>query len=113
MQRLLAAALLACYGILGAIATGPHAHDAAPAAPWSSTDGPSWQAGAFPVETGDPAAPRAHCPLCTWSRAQVQPGMMADREPAPPIPGLGTFIPSAAGWPPVRRGVLLRAPPAV
>lgn len=111
MQRLLAAALLACYGILGAIATGPHGHEAGPPAPSHVLHGPVWQAGGFPLDSGDTTAPRAHCPLCAWSRTQVLPGTSAACAPAPARPGIRSFTHTTAGWPPAVRGVLLRAPP--
>jgi hypothetical protein len=111
MQKLLAAALLACYGILGAIATGPHGHDfPATGALGDAAAGLSWQAGAQPLEA-DAKAPLAHCDLCTWSRTFVLHRMAAACEPAPPAPRPCTFTPSAVGRPPVLRGVLLRAPP--
>jgi len=112
MKRLLAAALLACYGILGVIATGVHIHEPSPLPPAASSHGPAWRTAGPVTGTGDAAAPRSHCRLCAWSRTHGLPGMAAACEPTPPPTRIALHVHAAAPRGSALRGALLRAPPS-
>src|SRR5262245_35780401 len=72
LRHLVAAALVACYGILCLIATGPHAHggyDFRLDAAREKAFAPDGTAG----RTNDTGGVRSDCPLCSWTRGLSRP----------------------------------------
>ncbi len=107
-RTFLAAALLACYGILALAATGPHPHDFL--APGQAHD-PAFSA-AHLLANDPGTTQRAECPLCTWTRgatrlAPVAPsGIPRESVPCHRPDSSPTFRVPCSRW------TLERAPPA-
>ncbi|MGH9868260.1 MAG: hypothetical protein ACREAA_08870 [Candidatus Polarisedimenticolia bacterium] len=72
-RSIVAAALVACYGILCLIATGPHSHNRTDARFGDGAYERSFSRDATDGTAGDPGGVRSDCPLCSWSRGLSRP----------------------------------------
>lgn len=109
-RTFLAAALLACYGILALVATGPHPHDFLAAGQGYEHD--AAVSAAHAPAPGPGTTQRAECPLCIWTRgatrlAPVAPsGIPRESIPCHRPDSSPTFRVPCSRW------TLERAPPA-
>ncbi|HKY31908.1 MAG TPA: hypothetical protein VJV23_05170, partial [Candidatus Polarisedimenticolia bacterium] len=111
-RRMLAAILVACYGMLAWIATAPHPH-AMPDSQRLRTAGPAW-IGEGAADSGTAAHPgHGACPLCAWSRTGCRPAL-ASASGAPPAAALrpAPHHEPLVPLPAQSRPAQLRAPPA-